>query len=159
MKLFANRMAACSLATLLLLGLSRDAAAQMADAALGADGPGMVTVESVTLTAYRAKAPTNPPAARPEAKGTAPSAQAVWVPGFWDLRADRNTAARAGWTWVPGRWITPPVPHARWDPGHWGWYDEWYSWIPAHWVAPGRHGYPPELQSDEMTTETEMSAP
>jgi hypothetical protein len=82
----------------------------------------------------------------------------VWVPGFWDLQGNPATAPHGGWVWVPGRRLTPPVPDARWDPGHWDFYQGWYSWIPAHWVVPGRHGYPPQLQSDE-STEVEMSAP
>ena len=117
-----------------------------------------MNVQTVTHTVYRSKTPTNPPAARAETKGKAPSAEAVWVPGFWDLRGDRNDAARAGWVWVHGRWIEPPVPHAQWDPGHWGWSDNWYTWIPSHWVVPGRHGYPPALQAD-LDTERGMSAP
>jgi hypothetical protein len=133
MDLVANRMAAWTLAALLAVGAARGAAAQ--------DPATAAKVEAVTRTVYRA-----------------PSAGAVWVPGFWDLRDDRNATPRAGWVWVPGRWLEPPVPHARWDPGHWGWSDKWYTWIPAHWVVPGRHGYPPDLQSDEMT-ELEISAP
>jgi hypothetical protein len=158
MEFVTNRITICSLAALLSLGTGRTAAAQMADTARASDTTAIVYVEPVTRTVYRAKAPAEPPAARPETKGTAPSAKAVWVPGFWDLQGDRNTGTRAGWVWVSGQWIEPPVPHAKWDPGHWGWSDDWYSWIPAHWVVPGRHGYPPELQSDEMT-DHEMSAP
>jgi WXXGXW repeat (2 copies) len=151
MQLVANRMAVRGLAALLLLGMSRSAAAQMADTTVA-------NVETVKLTGFRSKAPTDPPAAKSETKGTAPSAQAVWVPGFWDLRGDLKISPRAGWVWVPGRWIEPPVPHARWNPGHWGWYDDWYSWIPGHWVVPGRHGYPADLQSGDGS-ELETSAP
>jgi hypothetical protein len=164
MKRFANRMTAWGLATVLSCGLSGRAAAQMADTSSSAetsrstDTASMVNVETVHSTVFRTRKPSHPPATRPELKGSAPSADAVWVAGFWDLRADRATSPRAGWVWVPGRWITPPVPRARWDPGHWGWYDDWYSWIPAHWVVPGRHGYPPSLEADQET-ELEMSAP
>jgi hypothetical protein len=146
MSLVANRMAVGVLAALLSLGADRSAAAQS------------VNVQPVTHTVYRSKTPANPPASRAEIKGKAPSAEAVWVPGFWDLLGDRNYTVRAGWVWVHGRWIEPPVPHAQWDPGHWGWSDNWYTWIPAHWVVPGRHGYPSALQSD-LDTEREMSAP
>ena len=130
----------------------------MADTTRASVTADVANVETVKLTGYRTKAPADPPAAKPETKGTAPSAQAVWVPGFWDLRGDLNTSPRAGWVWVAGRWIEPPVPHARWNPGHWGWYDEWYSWIPAHWVVPGRLGYPTDLESGEMS-ELQTSAP
>ena len=158
MEVVANRMAACALAALLSIGASRTAAAQMADSTRRPDTATAVNVEPVKRTVYRAKAPANPPAARRETRGKAPSADAVWVPGYWDLRDDRNATPRAGWVWVSGGWIEPPVPHARWDPGHWGWSNDWYTWIPAHWVVPGRHGYPPDLQSDQMT-QLEMSAP
>jgi hypothetical protein len=158
MELVANRMMVCALAALLSAGASGPAAAQMADTAAASDTAHAVKVETVKHTVHRTQAPTNPPAARAETRGRVPSAGAVWVAGFWDLRGDPNSAARAGWVWVPGRWIEPPVPDARWDPGHWGWSDDWYTWIPAHWVVPGRHGYPPELQSDQ-STELEMSAP
>jgi hypothetical protein len=157
MKVVANRMA-YGLAALLTLGVSRNAASQMADTTRTADTAKAVNVQRVTRTVYRSKRPIAPPAARRETRGAAPSARAVWVPGFWDLKGDRYTAPRAGWVWVPGRWLDPPVPHARWDPGHWGWYDEWYSWIPAHWVVPGPRGYPPDLSSDQ-SSQAEMSAP
>ena len=118
----------------------------------------LVALLSVGASRSAVAAPTNPPPGRAESGGRAPSAGAAWVPGFWDLRDDPASAARAGWVWVPGRWIEPPVPNATWDPGHWGWSNNWYTWIPAHWVVPGRHGYPPDLQSDR-STELEMSAP
>jgi hypothetical protein len=158
MELAANRVTVYALAALLSAGAGRTAAAQMADTTADSDTVHVVKIETVKHTVYRTKAPTNPPAGRAETKGRAPSAGAVWVAGFWDLRGDPNSAARAGWVWVAGRWIEPPVPHARWDPGHWGWSNDWYTWIPAHWLVPGRHGYPPELQSDR-STELEMSAP
>ena len=137
MKLVANRMSVCGLAVLLSLGIGRSAAAQMADTTRTTDTTAVVKIEPVQRTVYRTKQPTSPPAAKREIKGAAPSAKAVWV---------------------PGRWLEPPVRHARWDPGHWGWYDDWYSWIPGHWVVKGRYGYPQELQSDQMS-EFEMSAP
>ena len=117
--------------------------AQMADTA------DAVIIETVSVTAYRVKEPVKAPTAKSEAKGRAPSADAIWVPGFWDLLGNRKPSA--GWVWVPGRWLTPPVLHARWDPAHWGWSNEWWSWIPGHWVQRGRHGFPPSLQSDEMS--------
>jgi hypothetical protein len=152
MERITNRLAVCGLAALMSVGLSRSTAAQTADTAKA------VTVETVELTVFRAKEPSNPPAAKRETRTPAPSADAVWVPGFWDLQGNRATASRAGWVWVPGGWIKPPVAHARWDPGHWGWSDQWYSWIPGHWVVPGRHGYQPNLATDQET-ELEMSAP
>lgn len=158
MELVTNRITICGLAALLSLGMGRTAAAQMADTARTSDTTAVLNVEPVTRTVYRTKAPVDAPAVKQETKGTAPSAKAVWVPGFWDIQGDRNTGARAGWVWVSGRWIEPPVAHAQWDPGHWGWSDGWYSWIPSHWVARGHHGYPEDLQQGEES-EFEMSAP
>jgi hypothetical protein len=148
MKSNQNRIAIWAIAALLSLGLGRNGAAQTSTPPDTAD---VLTVETVELTVYRTKEPSNTPAAKPETRGTAPAANTVWVPGYWDLRADRNTAPRAGWAWVPGRWATPPAKAARWDPAHWGWASEWWSWIPGHWVLPGKHGYPPSLQSDQMS--------
>jgi YXWGXW repeat-containing protein len=148
----ANRMAVCALVGLLTIGFGRSAVAQTASTA------GVGTVAAVNHTVYRAKEPPEAPAAKRETKSPAPAADAVWVPGYWDLRADRATAPRAGWAWVSGRWARPPVAGARWDPAHWGWSDEWWSWIPGHWVRRGRHGYPPSLTTDEMSG-LEMSAP
>jgi hypothetical protein len=145
MKLITNRMAVFALAGLLSIGLSRSGVAQTADTS------DVVTIETVNLTVYRAKEPSKPPAARQETKTPAPAADAVWLPGFWDLRADPASAPHAGWVWVPGTWVRPPMRDARWDPAHWGWSDKWWSWIPGHWVQPGRHGYPPSLQADQMS--------
>jgi len=137
----ANRFTLCGLAALMSLGAARAAAAQVA-----------VRIADATAGA---------PAKAGHRKGpgdVAPTAGAVWVPGFWDLRGDPRTAPHGGYVWVRGTWLTPPVPDAHWDPGHWGWDGGWYAWVPAHWVVPSRHGYPPELQSD-VATEVEMSAP
>ena len=136
MQLVANGIIAYGLAAVLSLGAGGGAAAQMAAPVRIADASAAGRVEATR----------------------APSAAAVRVPGFWDLRGDPRTAPHAGWVWVASGWLEPPVPGARWDPGHWGWDRGWYSWIPAHWVVPGRHGYPPQLQADE-STEVEMSAP
>lgn len=140
-----HRVTVYGLAALLGLGTTRAAAAQTALPGLLSDASAVTGVKAVPRSEHGSKAPS-------------PSAEAVWVPGFWDLRESPQRAPRAGWEWVPGRWLEPPVPGARWDPGHWDWDRGWYSWIPAHWVAPGRHGYPPQLQAD-VSTEIEMSAP
>jgi hypothetical protein len=128
-----NRITMWAVAALLSLGFSRNGVAQTSNAP---DSTAVLTVEAVELTVYRTKEPSKTP---------------VLIPGFWDLRAGRNTAPRAGWTWVPGRWATPPARAARWDPAHWGWSNEWWSWIPGHWVLPGKHGYPPSLEADQMS--------
>lgn len=140
-----HRMRSVAIAGVLGVGLSSSGVAQMADTT------DAVSIETVTVTVYRVKEPAKAPIAKPETKGRAPSTDAIWVPGFWNLQGDRNTGLRGGWAWVPGRWLTPPVRGARWDPAHWGWSDGWWSWIPAHWVQPGRYGFPPSLQADEMS--------
>jgi WXXGXW repeat (2 copies) len=143
-----NRITMWAVAALLSLGLSRNGVAQTSNPPDTVNAP---TVETVHLTAYRTKGPIKVPVARSETKGKAPAANAVWIPGYWDLRADRNTAPQAGWVWMPGRWATPPAKAARWDPAHWGWANEWWSWIPGHWVLPGKDGYPPSLETDQMS--------
>jgi hypothetical protein len=142
-----NRITLWAIAALLSLAPSRNALAQTSNPS---DTAGALAVETVELMVYRTKEPSKAPLAKPEAKGRAP-ANAAWIPGYWDLRANRNTAPRAGWSWVPGRWTTPPAKTARWDPAHWGWSNEWWSWIPGHWVLPGRYGYPPSIQADQMS--------
>jgi len=136
---------ALAMAAVLWVGLSRSGTAQMADTT------DALSIETVTVTVYRVREPAKAPIAKAETKGRAPSAGAVWVSGFWNLQGDRSTGPSAGWVWVPGRWLTPPVREARWDPAHWGWSDGWWSWIPGHWVQRGPHGYPPSLQSDEIS--------
>jgi hypothetical protein len=145
-----RRIGGLAVAGALCAGLSRNVAAQMADTAE------VVTVETVNVTVYRVREAAKVPTAKSETKGRAPSKDAIWVPGYWSLQADRNTGSSAGWVWVAGQWVTPPVRTARWDPAHWGWSDEWWSWIPGHWVQPGPHGYPPSLQQAQ---ESQMMKP
>jgi hypothetical protein len=129
MPIISRQFKAFALAAALSLGLSRTGAAQTS-VAHASDTAG---IQQVSATHYRARLPVKAPAPRPETKGQAPSANAVWVAGFWDLKGDPATAPRGGWLWVPGRWTEPPAPGAYWDASHWGWSDEWWSWIPGHW--------------------------
>jgi len=145
MSIIGHRITSLAIAGVLCLGLSRNGRAQMADTADAA------RVLPVNVTVYRTKQPRKVPIAKSETKGRPPSADAIWVPGFWNFQGDQYTGPSAGYVWVTGRWLTPPVRYARWDPAHWGWSDEWWSWIPGHWVLPGPHGYPPSLQADEMS--------
>ena len=145
MSIIGHRIGSLAMAGGLCVGLSRSGVAQMADTA------NAVTIETMTVTVYRVKEPAREPIAKSETKGRAPSKDAVWVPGFWNLQGDQNTGSTAGWVWVPGLWLTPPVRGARWDPAHWGWADDWWSWRPGHWVQRGRHGYPVSLTSDEIS--------
>jgi hypothetical protein len=127
MPIISHRITALVFVTALSLGLTQAGVAQ---------SPSQGAIQKANAVVYRAKEPVKAPAAKPETKGSAPSADAVQIPGFWDLKGDPATAPNAGWVWVPGRWIVPPFPGARWDPAHWGWRDEWYSWIPGHWDQP-----------------------
>jgi hypothetical protein len=124
MPIISRRATAFVLAAALSLGLSQAAVAQ-------APGQGPILIETTAI--YRAMEPVKAPAPKPETKGRAPSADAIRIPGFWDLQGDPATAPRGGWVWVPGRWIAPPFPGARWDLAHWGWHDGWWSWVPGHW--------------------------
>jgi hypothetical protein len=127
MAIIGHRITSFAIAGLLCSALSRTGMAQMADTA------NAVSIETVEVTVYRVKEPARAPIAKAETKGRAPSTDAIWVPGFWNLQGDRNTGTRAGWVWLPGQWLAPPVRGAHWVPAHWGWYDEWWSWIPGHW--------------------------
>jgi hypothetical protein len=147
MSIIGRRIGGLAVAGALCIGLSRNVAAQMADTT------STVTIETVDVTVYRVKEAPKAPTAKSEARGRAPSKDAIWRPGYWNLLADRNTGSKAGWVWVPGRWETPPVKTARWEPAHWGWSDEWWSWIPGHWVQPGPHGYPPSLEQAQESRE------
>jgi hypothetical protein len=81
-------------------------------------------------------------AARPPVtRSVSHAANAVWIPGFWDLKGDPASSTRGGWVYIPGQWITPPIPGARWVPGEWGWYNEWWSWSPGHWELPLARGH------------------
>lgn len=145
MSIIGHRITSVAIAGVLSIGLSRSGRAQMADTV------NAVSIETVDVTVYRVKEPAKAPIAKSETKGRAPSKDAIWVPGFWNLQGDPNAGSRAGWVWVPGRWLTPPVAQARWDPAHWGWSDYWWSWRPGHWVQRRRDGYPPSLTSDEVS--------
>jgi hypothetical protein len=145
MSIIGRGIRAAAVAGVLCIGLSASGSAQMADTT------DALSIETMTVTVYRVKDPVTVPIAKSETKGRAPSADAIWMAGFWDLQGNRNTAPRAGWVWVPGQWVTPPVRGARWDPAHWGWSGGWWSWIPGHWVQRGPHGFPSSLQADEMS--------
>ncbi len=132
MSLIGNRITSLTAAAMLCAGLSTSAAAQMADTV------GVINIEAVTVTIYRTKEPAAVPAPKPETRGQAPSKDAVWISGFWNLQGNPQTSPRAGWTWIPGRWATPPFRGAHYVPAHWGWSDSdhsdrWWSWIPGHW--------------------------
>lgn len=53
-----------------------------------------------------------PPAAQQEIPSARPSADHVWVPGFWTWRTNR-------YEWTPGHWEIPPRVGAVWVPPRW----------------------------------------
>ncbi len=127
MSIKARHVSAIVLAAALSHGASHIAAAQ--------SSTDTVRIQKVSASVYRAKRPVKAPARLKETRaGSAPSAHAVWIHGFWDLQGDPQTTPHGGWVWVPGRWLSPPEPKARWDEGHWGFSDHWWSWIPGHWA-------------------------
>ena len=131
MSIIAQQVKTIAFAAALSVGLSQVAVAQ------ATAGGG---IEKATTTIYRTKEPVKAPAPKTETKASSHPADAVWIPGFWNLQGDPATAPRGGWVWVSGRWDVPPVPGARWDDSHWGWSDGWWSWIPGHWDEPQRAG-------------------
>ena len=145
MQLVPHRISVYGVAALMGLGTTRAAAAQTAAPTLLSDASAVTEVETLHRASTKAQAATL-------------SAEAVWVPGFWDFRESPQRAPRAGWVWVPGTWLQPPVPRAQWDAGHWDWDRGWYTWIPSHWVVPERRGYPTQSPDDEANR-FEMSAP
>jgi hypothetical protein len=143
------RITSFAIAGVLCLGLSSKGVAQMADTANAvSDTVDAVTIETTTVTVYRVKQPAKIPVAKREIKGQAPSKNALWVPGAWELEGNRNTGSSAGWVWVPGQWQTPPARHAHWFPSHWGWSDGWWSWKPGHWTQ-GENWIPSPIDQGE----------
>lgn len=123
-----SRITSLAVAGMLCVGVSRMGMAQSVDTV------DAVKIETTTVTMYRTTQPAHAPAAKAEVKGVAPSKNALWVPGYWDLQGNRSTGSRAGWDWIPGEWLTPPARNAHWFPAHWGFSKGWWSWIPGHWT-------------------------
>src|SRR5262249_46103400 len=106
MQLVPHRGTLYGVAALMGLAATRSTGARTAPPTQLPAASAVTEVAAVHRTAKNAKAPNL-------------SAEAVWVPGFWDSRDNPQKAPRAGWVWVPGRWLEPPVPGAEWDAGHW----------------------------------------
>ena len=94
---------------------------------------------SSPITAYK-----SPPAPKFERiPKQSPSANHVWVKGFWNWDKDK-------WKWNKGKFIlastekppinnpeyrsTPPSPHHVWIPGKWTGSDGDWSWSSGHYV-------------------------
>lgn len=54
--------------------------------------------------------------------------RAVWVPGYWDWKADTEE-----FVWTTGIWRFPP-PHRRWVPGQWTRTDDGFVRVRGHWA-------------------------
>lgn len=67
-----------------------------------------------------------PPALRREVIGVAPSAQHVWVQGYWTYRSHR-------WVWMAGHYELRPRAGAAWIPGQWDRTSRGWVWLPGHW--------------------------
>lgn len=68
-----------------------------------------------------------PPAARVEVIPVAPSANHLWVGGYWARSGN-------GWVWVEGRYVVRPRAHAVWVPGHWERHPRGWIWVYGHWA-------------------------
>ena len=100
----------------------------------------MHRIAGPSLTLLLSAGISSPAPRPPTANHVAHAMNAVWIPGFWDLRGDPQSAPRGGWVYVPGQWVTPPAPGTRWVPGDWGWNNDWWSWTPGHWELPLKRG-------------------
>lgn len=57
---------------------------------------------------------------------TAPSPEAVWVPGYWSYRG-------RGYVWVAGHWEMPPPSHRNYVVGHWERRGHRTYWVESYW--------------------------
>ena len=66
------------------------------------------------------------PADRVEVIPVAPSANHVWIQGYW-------TRHDGAWFWVAGGWHPRPRHGAEWVVGHWEARPGRWVWVPGHW--------------------------
>jgi hypothetical protein len=73
-------------------------------------------------------APPPPPAApaRAQVIGRAPSANALWVPGYWAYDGYRHS-------WIDGHWEVPPPNAHSYVAAHWENRGGRYAFVPAYW--------------------------
>ena len=67
-----------------------------------------------------------PPPPREEVIVARPSAEHVWVRGYWAWRGRRHV-------WVAGHWVRPPHPHAVWAEPRWEHREHGYVFIEGYW--------------------------
>jgi hypothetical protein len=58
--------------------------------------------------------------------GARPSADHVWVEGWWVWRDGR-------YEWRPGEWVVPPRRGAVWVPPRWERRDDGYAFVEGYW--------------------------
>lgn len=88
-----------------------------------------------------------PPANPGEPGARQPSAQAVWIPGYWDYDASTSRFA-----WVSGTWRVPP-PGRTWVQGTWARDDRGWYRVPGFWTADPTSPYRAEGPSAERPHE------
>jgi hypothetical protein len=68
-----------------------------------------------------------PPAALADPRGPAPSADAVWIDGYWQWVEGR-------WSWTYGEWTVPPGrPPYAWTPARWVGDDRGFTFHEPYW--------------------------
>ncbi len=82
--------------------------------------------EALAPSAEELVAPEVPPPARVESVPERPSADHVWVAGYW-------TRWNGQWAWVDGRFVPRPSPGAAWTAGRWEARGSRWGWIPGRW--------------------------
>jgi hypothetical protein len=67
-----------------------------------------------------------PPAPQAEVITVQPSANHVWMGGYWSRRG-------SSWHWVRGAWVVRPHANAIWVGGRWESRSGAWVWVPGHW--------------------------
>lgn len=104
---------------------------------VSAPPPGVATATATPApTVYTAPAATSgtnmivvtqtPPAPQQEVVSARPSADHVWVGGYWTWRSNR-------YEWVAGHWVVPPQPGVTWIPPRWEPEGGAYRFYEGYW--------------------------
>ena len=76
-----------------------------------------------------------PPPMLVEAPPPQPTAEAVWVGGYWGWQGR--------WVWCAGRWLPPPQPGYHWTQPYYEHRDDAVVFVAGHWAAAGVNFTPP----------------
>ncbi|MCG8584773.1 MAG: hypothetical protein MI757_08700 [Pirellulales bacterium] len=98
------------------------------DTALAQDS---VTATQTTTTKVVVDSPVAPPPPKQEVIAPEPTANHVWIPGYWNRTPTK-------WSWQPGRWEKPPFKNARYVAPYWKYNQSKYEWNPGHWATSPR---------------------